>query len=97
MLYWHSLRFQCLQYAGVWYEAYRNINRFEFGYNCANATYTKNTDGSMSVLHQARSIFGTDASLSGTARVKNASEPAAFEVAFPPPGDYCIHSFDHFI
>jgi apolipoprotein D and lipocalin family protein len=77
--------FDINKYLGVWYEAYRNNNNFEFGFICANATYTKNADGSIRIFDQALNIFGTGASLLGTARVKNASEPAALEATFPPP------------
>jgi hypothetical protein len=47
-------------------------------------------------LDQARNIFGTEASLEGTARVKNASEPAAFEATFPPPGKYRTNFINQF-
>lgn len=79
-----------IQYLGVWYEAWRNENPFELGFKCVNATYTKNTDGSVGVLNQAQDAFGMHQSISGTARVKNASEPAAFDLIFPPPGLFLI-------
>ncbi|CAF3535131.1 unnamed protein product [Rotaria sp. Silwood2] len=85
--------FDINKYFGFWYEAYRNENLFEIGYTCSNATYTKNDDGSVGVWNQAHNAVGTYESIKGTARVKNASEPAAFELDFPKPipkGDYNV-------
>ncbi|CAM4827731.1 unnamed protein product [Rotaria magnacalcarata] len=85
--------FDISKYFGFWYEAYRNENFFEIGYTCSNATYTKNDDGSVGVQNQAHNFFGTYKSIFGTAKVKNASEPAAFELDFPKPipkGDYNV-------
>jgi hypothetical protein len=41
-------------------------------------------------------MFGTGESLLGAARVKNASEPAAFEVTFPPPSKYRTNFINQF-
>ena len=73
------------QYAGFWYEAYRSNVIFEFGSRCVNATYTLNADGSVGVWNQEINWLDDYESIHGTARVKNASEPAAFVVTFDNP------------
>ncbi|CAF4011533.1 unnamed protein product [Rotaria magnacalcarata] len=75
--------FNVSQYAGLWYEAYRNTILFELGTKCVNATYTLNSDGSIGVWNQAVKFFGSRTSINGTAKVKNASEPGALSVTFP--------------
>jgi len=71
-----------IQYVGFWYEAYRSDVIFEFGSRCVNATYTPNPDGSVGVWNQEISLAGDYTSIRGSAKVKNASEPAAFIVTF---------------
>ncbi|CAF1007729.1 unnamed protein product [Adineta steineri] len=85
--------FDVTKYVGLWYEAYRSDIIFEVGSRCVNATYTPNSDGSVAVWNQAVNILGDYTSIRGTARVKNASEPAAFVVTFDSPlqkGDYNV-------
>ena len=67
---------------GQWYEAYRADVIYEVGSTCVNATYTLNADGSVHVLNQAINFLGQFSTIEGTATVKNASEPAAFELVF---------------
>jgi lipocalin len=50
-----------------------------------NATYTPNADGTVGVWNQAVNWLGDYSSIRGTAKVKNASEPAAFIVTFDNP------------
>ena len=47
-----------------------------------NATYTANADGTVGVWNQAVNWLGDYTSIRGSAKVKNASEPAAFIVTF---------------
>ncbi|UJR23794.1 hypothetical protein I4U23_026771 [Adineta vaga] len=85
--------FDVTKYVGLWYEAYRSDIIFEIGSRCVNATYTPNPDGSVAVWNQAVNLLGDYTSIRGTARVKNASEPAAFVVTFDNPiqkGDYNV-------
>ncbi|CAF1389164.1 unnamed protein product [Rotaria magnacalcarata] len=74
--------FDASKYLGLWYEAYRNTIIFELGSKCVNATYTAKDDGSVGVWNQAINIFGKYSSIKGSARAKNAMEPAALEVKF---------------
>lgn len=67
---------------GQWYEAYRADVIYEVGSTCVNATYTLNADGSVHVLNQAINFLGQFSNIEGTATVKNASEPAAFDLVF---------------
>ncbi|CAF2064696.1 unnamed protein product [Rotaria magnacalcarata] len=90
--------FNVSQYAGLWYEAYRNTILFELGTKCVNATYTLNSDGSIGVWNQAVKFFGSRTSINGTAKVKNASEPGALSVTFPSAGttgDYNVISTNY--
>ena len=57
---------------------------FQIGSICVNATYTPNPDGSFGVWNQAIDTLTGYTGIHGTARVKNASEPAAFDVTFNP-------------
>ena len=84
-----------LQYAGLWYEAYRsNGVIFEFGSKCVNATYTLNDDGTVGVWNQAINFFGQYSSIRGSAAVKNSIEPAALEVTFEKPSEFlAVSSF----
>ncbi len=50
-----------------------------------NATYTPNPDGTVGVWNQAINFLGDYTSIRGSAKVKNASEPAAFIVTFDNP------------
>jgi len=70
---------------GLWYEVYRSDILFEVGDRCVNATYTANSDGTVGVWNQAVNFLGDYSSIRGTAKVKNASEPAAFVVTFNSP------------
>ncbi|CAF1177883.1 unnamed protein product [Adineta ricciae] len=85
--------FDVTKYVGLWYEAYRSDIIFETGSRCVNATYSPNPDGSVAVWNQAVNLLDEYTSIRGTARVKNASEPAAFVVTFDNPlekGDYNV-------
>ena len=59
---------------------------FQMGTKCVNATYTANADGSVGVWNQAIDRSGQYTSIRGTARGKNADDPAALEVVFDNPG-----------
>jgi apolipoprotein D and lipocalin family protein len=85
--------FDITQYVGFWYEVYRSDIIFEVGSRCVNATYTPNADGTVGVWNQAVNFMGDYTSIRGSAKVKNASEPAAFIVTFDNPvrkGDYNV-------
>lgn len=75
------------QYLGQWYEVYRSNVVFEIGSKCVNATYTANPDGSVGVWNQELNWLDDYLSIHGNARVKNASEPAAFIVTFDNPSE----------
>lgn len=60
---------------------------FQLGTKCVNATYTANPDGSVGVWNQAIDGQGKYTSIRGSARVKNAAEPAGLVVVFDNPGN----------
>ncbi|CAF3663735.1 unnamed protein product [Rotaria sordida] len=85
-------------YAGVWYEVYRNTILFELGAKCVNATYTLQNDGSIGVFNQAINWFGHYTSINGTAKVKNSAQPGSLVVNFDSPrtqGDYNVISTNY--
>jgi apolipoprotein D and lipocalin family protein len=84
--------FDITKYVGFWYEAYRSDILFEVGARCVNATYTPNPDGTVGVWNQEITLVGDYSSIRGSAKVKNASEPAAFIVTFNTfeKGDYNV-------
>jgi lipocalin len=81
---------------GFWYEVYRSDIIFEVGSRCVNATYTPNADGTVGVWNQAVNFMGDYTSIRGSAKVKNASEPAAFIVTFDNPGKISFFFHDDF-
>jgi apolipoprotein D and lipocalin family protein len=71
---------------------------FQIGTRCVNATYTANTDGTVGVWNQAVNRDGQYTSIRGTARVKDAAQPAALAVTFDNPaqaGDYNVLDTDY--
>jgi len=71
------------RYAGQWYEIARYPNSFER--DCARdvtATYTRNTDGTVTVVNACRKADGSVMSAQGQARM--AVPPSKLEVRFAP-------------
>jgi len=85
-------------YLGRWYQVYTDLivnQTFERNAKCVTADYGLNADGSISVFN-ANTVGTPDgdfSTITGTARVPDATEPGKLTVAFssvPVPGDYWI-------
>lgn len=70
---------------GLWYEIERNPIIFELLSKCENATYTDKHDGTLGVYNQAVVEYTGYYNISGYAKVKDPSDPAALEVIFYNP------------
>jgi apolipoprotein D and lipocalin family protein len=82
------------RYQGNWYEIARYPNRFQKGCVGSSATYTLNSDGTVSVLNRCfdGSFAGKLRSVRGKARVADKETNARLKVTFfwPFRGDYWI-------
>jgi apolipoprotein D and lipocalin family protein len=82
------------RYQGDWYEIARYANRFQKGCVGSSATYTLNSDGTVSVLNRCfdGSFDGKLRTVRGRARVVDPKTNAKLKVTFfwPFRGDYWI-------
>ncbi|KAG9340082.1 hypothetical protein JZ751_022002 [Albula glossodonta] len=89
--------FDVAKYMGTWYEVQKLPAFFELG-KCNQATYTLQPDGVVKVVNAELLSDGILNAIEGTARVKNASEPAILEVNFfegTPGAPYWVVSTDY--
>ena len=70
------------QYTGIWYDVSRLPNIFLTGLRCDNATYTLNSDGTVTLLNQGVGLFGRPRNVGGVLTVINPAVPGAFRVVF---------------
>ncbi|XP_035271768.1 apolipoprotein Da, duplicate 2 [Anguilla rostrata] len=89
--------FDVAKYMGRWYEIQKLPAVFELG-TCNQATYTLMPEGVVKVVNAELLSDGMVHSIEGTARVKNASQPAILEVSFfkgAPSAPYWVLSTDY--
>merc|ERR1712243_43962 len=89
--------FDVSQYLGKWYEIQKLPAVFQRG-ECSTANYSLNSPGVVGVVNSELLDDGTTNVIEGSARAKNASEPAKLEVTFfedSPPGPYWVLSTDY--
>jgi apolipoprotein D and lipocalin family protein len=86
------------RYMGTWYEIASYPHRFQKGCVASRAEYELQADGKVKVVNQCRaeSLDGPLKSVTGTARVVDATTNARLEVSFFWPfwGDYWILDLD---
>ncbi|XP_071765276.2 apolipoprotein Da, duplicate 2 [Centroberyx gerrardi] len=88
--------FDVTRYIGKWYEIQKLPNTFQWG-ECGTATYSLKNAG-VGVLNRELLADGTVNAITGSAKVKDPSEPAKLEVSFfesSPPGPYWVLSTDY--
>ncbi|KAJ8397581.1 hypothetical protein AAFF_G00438570 [Aldrovandia affinis] len=89
--------FDLAKYMGIWYEIQKLPAVFEFG-KCNQATYTLLPEGVVKVVNAELLCDGIVNDIEGTARMKNASQPAILEVSFfegAPSAPYWVLSTDY--
>jgi len=86
------------RYMGTWYEIASYPHRFQKGCVASRADYELQADGQVKVVNQCRQerLDGPTKSVTGTARVVDATTNARLEVSFFRPfwGDYWIIDLD---
>uniref|UniRef100_A0A667XH51 Apolipoprotein D n=1 Tax=Myripristis murdjan TaxID=586833 RepID=A0A667XH51_9TELE len=89
--------FDVTRYIGKWHEIQKLPNVFQRG-ECGTATYNLKAPGVVGVLNSELLADGSINSITGSAKVKDPSEPAKLEVSFyesSPPGPYWVLSSDY--
>ncbi|XP_061587176.1 apolipoprotein Da, duplicate 2 [Cololabis saira] len=88
--------FDASRYLGKWYEIQKLPTAFQKG-QCTTANYSPMGPGQIKVLNSELLDDGTVNSLTGSAKVKDPSEPAKLVVSFnnSPPGPYWVLSTDY--
>ncbi|KAM9713211.1 apolipoprotein D-like [Menidia menidia] len=89
--------FNAAKYMGTWYEIEKLPAWFQTG-RCTQATYSLLSDGTVSVRNENILSDGTVASIQGTARVIDPSQPANLGVSFfkgVPDAPYTVVSTDY--
>uniref|UniRef100_UPI0037E9A89D apolipoprotein D-like n=1 Tax=Semicossyphus pulcher TaxID=241346 RepID=UPI0037E9A89D len=89
--------FDAARYLGKWYDIQRLPHTFQKG-ECCTATYSLKSPGVVGVLNQELLADGTINAISGSAKAKDASEPAKLQVSFfenSPPAPYWVLSTDY--
>ena len=71
-----------LQYTDFWYEVARLPSQFQTGTKCDNATYTLNSNGTVTVFNQAITSQGQYTSIIGLATVIDPNVPASLRIVF---------------